>query len=825
MRVKLLRVLGVFYRRRYLKNRFYELLKNDFVLLDGAMGTMIQQAGAELGNTHGIAGITHGPLIQSIHRQYVEAGAQIIYANSFGANSYKLDGSGYTPQQVITADVTNAKMAVEGTDVLVALDIGPIGKLIEPGGDMAFEEAYSIFKEMVLAGKEAGADLVVMETLSDLYEAKAAILAVKENSNYPIICTMTFEANSRTFTGLSIQAMALTLEGLGVDALGINCSLGPKEMAPIVEELSQWTNLPIVVKPNAGMPDPETEEYLVKQEEFCDYMEQLIPLGVKIIGGCCGTTPEYIKELKSRFANKKYVNLDKEIPSAVTTGLSALTIDQPRVVGERINPTGKKAFKDALLSNNMDYIIGQGFAQKSQGADILDVNVGLPEIDEPLMMASVVKALQKVIDLPLQIDSSDPIVLEAGLRVYNGKPIVNSVNGETQSLEKILPLVKKYGAAVVGLTLDEKGIPETAQQRIDIAERILKRGLEEGIKKEDIYIDCLTLTVSAEQDKAMDVIKSLRLVKEGLGLKTVLGVSNISFGLPNRQLINHNFLALALGAGLDLPIMNPGDDSMMDTLRAYKLLANIDRDAREYVKIYQEPDAKQKNLLKECIGKEPDLKDPKTAENPGKMTLIEAIEKGWKEEGVSITQEMISTIEPMEIIREFLIPALDQVGKDFETGEIFLPQLLLSAGVAQGAFDVIKKHMASENTYRESRGKILLATVKGDIHDIGKNIVKVLLENYDYEVVDLGKDVTQEAIMEKVIEEDIKLVGLSALMTTTLKNMASTISLIKREKPDCAIMVGGAVLTEAYATKIGADYYGSDAKKAVDIANQHFSMV
>lgn len=807
-----------------MKNRFNELLENEFVILDGAMGTMIQQAGADLGDIHGIAGITHGPLITSIHKQYVEAGAQIIYANSFGANRYKLKGSGYSPKEVIMADVGNAKKAAEATNVLVALDIGPIGKLIEPAGEMTFEEAYSIFQEMVVAGKEAGADLVVMETLSDLYEAKAAILAVKENSDFPIICTITFEANRRTFTGLGVPTMALTLEGLGVDALGINCSLGPKEMAPIVEELSAWTNLPIVVKPNAGMPDPETEEYLVSKEEFCDYMEQLIPWGVKIVGGCCGTKPEYIQELKTRFAKKKFVRLHKLIPAAVTTALNVLVIDQPRVIGERINPTGKKAFKEALIANRMEYIIGQGFAQKDQGADILDVNVGLPEIDEPLMMASVVKALQRVIDLPLQIDSADPVTLEAGLRAYNGKAIVNSVNGEVKSLDKILPLVKKYGASVVGLTLDEKGIPETAQQRFDIAKKIMNRALEEGIKKEDIYIDCLTLTASAEQAKAMDVIHSLKLVKEELGLKTVLGVSNISFGLPNRQLINHNFLTLALGAGLDLPIMNPGDESMMDALRAYKLLANIDRDAREYIKIYQEADEKQKGNTKQQHREKIVTHKPKVSSSD-KMTLMEAIEKGWKEEGVAITQEMILTREPMEIVREFLIPALDQVGKDFETGETFLPQLLLSAGVAQGAFDVIKNHMSSQNTYRKARGKILLATVKGDIHDIGKNIVKVLLENYDYEVVDLGKDVAEERIIEKVMEEDIKLVGLSALMTTTLKSMDSAIQLLKRKKPDCAIMVGGAVLTEDYAKKIGADYYGSDAKKAVDIANQHFSVV
>lgn len=802
-----------------MKKGFYDLLDNDFVILDGAMGTMIQQNGANLGEIHGIAGITHGPLITSIHKDYVDAGAQIIYANSFGANRYKLEGSGYSPKQVITADIENAKEAVKGTDVLVALDLGPIGKLIEPGGEMTFEEAYSIFKEMVIAGKEAGADLVVMETLSDLYETKAAVLAVKENSDLPIISTMTFEANKRTFTGLGIPAMALTLEGLGVDALGVNCSLGPKEMAPVVEELSRWTSLPLVVKPNAGMPDPETEEYLVTKEEFCDYMEELIPLGVKIIGGCCGTRPEFISELRKRFSKRKYEDLEKNIPSAVSTGTDALIIDEPRVIGERINPTGKKLFKEALINKNMDYIIGQGFAQKDQGADILDVNVGLPEIDEPLVMASLVKALQKVIDLPLQIDSADPLALEAGLRVYNGKPIVNSVNGEEKSLETILPLVKKYGASVVGLTLDENGIPKTAQARFDIAKKIMNRCIQEGIRKEDIYIDCLTLTASAEQAKAMDVVKSVKMVSEELGLKTVLGVSNISFGLPNRQLINQNFLSLALGAGLSLPIMNPGDESMMDTIRAYKLLANIDKDAREYIKVYQDIGLKEVPMDKTRSKKDEMTKVTK------KMTLIEAIEKGWKEEGVTLTEEMILTKEPMEIVREFLIPALDQVGKDFETGETFLPQLLLSAGVAQGAFDVIKKHMASQNTSRKPRAKILLATVKGDIHDIGKNIVKVLLENYDYEVIDLGKDVGQEAIIKKITEEDIKLVGLSALMTTTLKNMASTISLIKQKNPDCAIMVGGAVLTEAYAKKLGADYYGGDAKKAVDIANDHFSVV
>ena len=802
-----------------MKNKFSELLKKEFIILDGAMGTMIQKSGAELGDIHGIAGITHGSLIKGIHKQYVEAGAQIIYANSFGANRYKLEGSGYTVKQVITADITNAKMAVEGTEVLVALDLGPIGKLIEPSGEMAFEEAYSIFQEMVIAGRDAGADLVVMETLSDLYEAKAAVLAVKENSDLPIICTMTFEENRRTFTGLGVPAMAITLEGLGVDALGVNCSLGPREMAPIVEELSRWTRLPLVVKPNAGMPDPETGEYLVTKKEFCEYMEQLIPLGIKIVGGCCGTTPDFIQELKETFSERKFVSLEKTIPSSISTGLNALIIDQPRVIGEGINPTGKKAFKEALIAENMDYIIGQGFAQKDQGADILDVNVGLPEIDEPRMMAAVVKALQRVIDLPLQLDSSDPLALEAGLRVYNGKPIINSVNGEEKSLKKILPLVKKYGASVVGLTLDENGIPKTSEGRFDIADKILKRGLEKGILKEDIYIDCLTLTASAEQEKAMDVIEALRLVKENLGLKTVLGVSNISFGLPNRELVNHNFLTLALGAGLDLPIMNPGDVSMMDSIRAYKLLANIDKDAREYISAYQDFEVREKLDSKREVSK------AKPASKPEKMTLAEAIEKGWKEEGMGITQDLILTMEPMSIVKELLIPALDKVGKDFETGEVFLPQLLLSAGVAQGAFDVIKKHMASQNTYRKSRGKILLATVKGDIHDIGKNIVKVLLENYDYEVVDLGKDVAPEAILEKAISEDINLVGLSALMTTTLKSMEATIKLLKKEKPDCSIMVGGAVLTEAYSKKLGADYYGNDAKKAVDIANDHFSMV
>ena len=815
-----------------MNHKFKKLLENNFIYLDGAMGTMLQETGIDSGAAPGIIGIEHGEAVSAIHKMYVDAGADIIYANTFGANKFKLKDCGYNLEEVINADVGNARKAAEGTDVLVALDLGPTGKLIEPSGSMTFEEAYDTFKEIVLAGIKAGADLIVIETMSDLYETKAAVLAAKENSDLPVLCTMTFEENARTFTGVPPSAMALTLEGLGVDGIGINCSLGPKEMFPVVEELCRWTALPVIVKPNAGLPDPGTGRYDITPEEFAEFMLRLIPLGVKIVGGCCGTTPEFIRELRESFEKMTYIHVDKEIPAAVCSGVSTVVIDQPRIIGERINPTGKKAFREALVKNDISYILGQAIEQVKVGADILDVNVGTPEIDEKMMMTSVIKALQGVVTAPLQIDSSDPAALEAGLRAYNGKAIVNSVNGEEKSMSEILPLVKKYGAAVVGLTLDEGGIPVTAENRFQIAQRIMDRALAEGIKKENVFIDCLTLTASAEQAKVMDTVKALKRVKEELGLKTVLGVSNISFGLPNRPLINHNFLTMALAAGLDLPIINPNDEEMTGAVRAYKLLANLDRDALQFIEAYKDFQPRKdktdkSNLSKDTSAGKTGPLEPATVQAPIRkkleIDLEYAIENGLKDEGVKITEKLLETIRPMEIVDQILIPALDKAGANFESGEIFLPQLLLSAGVAQGAFDLIKAKLAADSNIRESKGKIVLATVKGDIHDIGKNIVKVLLENYGYQVIDLGKDVEPQKIVDAVVREDAKLVGLSALMTTTLKSMEQTIALLKKNDLPCSVMVGGAVLTAEYSTKMGADYYARDAKEAVDIAKSFFN--
>lgn len=666
---------------------------------------------------------------------------------------------------------------------------------------MTFEEAYDIFKEQIIAGKSA--DVIVFETMTDLYELKAAVLAAKENSRQPIVCTMTFEENRRTFTGCCVSSMALLLNGLGVDAVGINCSLGPSQLIPICKELLEWTDMPVVLKPNAGLPDPVTGKYDVSPEEFAEQMKYAASCGVKIFGGCCGTTPEYISALKKALDGTE-VRRRKALPrSAVCTPSRTVVIDRPRIIGERINPTGKKLFKEALRNNDTGYILNQAIEQIRAGADILDVNVGLPEIDEKAMMIKAVKEIQSVTDAPLQIDSTIPEVLEAALRIYNGKPIVNSVNGEESSLETVLPLVKKYGAAVVGLTLDKNGIPPKAEQRFAIAEKILKRAMYYGIPKEDVFIDCLTLTASAEQEAVMETLRALGRVKKELGLKTVLGVSNISFGLPNRPLINQNFLTMALTYGLDLPIINPNVDAMTGAVRAYKLLANIDKNSFDFIAAYNSA-AVQKTENKD--------------EN--NISLEYAVENGLKDESAKATAELLKIADPMEIINGALIPALDKAGEQFEKGTIFLPQLILTAGAAQAAFGVIREKMISENLSPVSKGKIVLATVKGDIHDIGKNIVKVLLENYGYTVIDLGKDVPCEEVVRAALEHRVKLVGLSALMTTTLKSMEETIRLLRESGSECKVVVGGAVLTPEYAEKIGADFYAKDAKETCDIAKR-----
>ena len=803
---------------------FREQLKKDYVILDGAMGTMLQAAGLKMGEIPEVLSVTRPELLVSIHEKYLKAGSDVIYANTFGANSYKLEGSGHSVEELVGAAVKNARQACENVnpDAYVALDIGPIGQLLEPTGVLKFEEAYDIYKEIILAGKDA--DLIVFETMTDLLECKAAVLAAKENSNLPIITTMTFEMNQRTFTGCSIPSMALTLSGLGVDALGVNCSLGPKELEPVIATLSKWTRLPIVVKPNAGLPDPKTNEYNVTAKEFADMMKDLRKYDIKCFGGCCGSNPEFISELShmlEKEGNKGFAK-EKVIPAAVCSATSTVDITEPRIIGERINPTGKKLFKEALLRHDIEYILNQALEQINAGADILDVNVGLPGIDEKDMMIDTIKALQAIVDVPLQIDSTIPEVLDAALRIYNGKPIVNSVNGEEESLNNVLPLVKKYGAAVVGLALDKDGIPPKAEDRFKIAKKIMDRAIAMGIPKEDIYIDCLTLTASAEQEGVMETLNALHRVKTELGLKTVLGVSNISFGLPNRVLVNHIFLTMALTNGLDLPIINPNIEEMTGAVRAYKLLANIDKNSVDFIKAYANmPKVTKINPAAKITSKPADIvtegaeSDP-MASNP----LYQAVLNGLKSEGAQLTRQMLETTDSMEIVNNILIPALDKIGADFEKGTIFLPQLIMSAAVAQSAFEEIRKAMVLGNKQPESKGKIVMATVKGDVHDIGKNIVKVLLENYGYDVIDLGKDVEYQAVVDAIKENDAKLVGLSALMTTTLVSMKETIELIHKNNLDCKIFVGGAVLTPEYAKEIHADFYAKDAKESVDIAKK-----
>lgn len=790
-------------------NKFVEKLQNnDFVFFDGAMGTQLNERDIILGKVPELLNFTKPEEIINLHKEYIQAGADIISSCTFGVNRYKLEGTGKTVNEVINAAILNARKATEGTDTLVALDIGPCGRMLEPNGNLSFEEAYDIYKEQIIAGKNA--DLILFETMTDLYELKAAVLAAKENSTLPIVASMTFEANQRTFTGTQIRSMALTLEGLGVTAMGMNCSFGPNEFVPLIEELSKWTTLPILSMANAGLPNPETGAYSVSPKEFANAAKKIIPFGVKMVGGCCGTSPAFIKALRTVFAKEKYLKQNPIIPAAVCTPEKTVIIDQPRVIGERINPTGKKKLKAALIEGNMDYILSQAADQIRDGAEILDVNVGVPNIDEKKIIVNIVKALQGITSAPLQIDSNNPETIEAALRVYSGKAIVNSVNGEEKSLSVILPIVKKYGASVVGLTLDEDGIPKTIEKRIEIAEKIMKRALAIGIRKEDIYIDCLTLTVSAEQANAANTLYALRYVKEKLGLKTVLGVSNISFGLPNRPIVNHNFLQMALMSGLDLPIMNPGSAEMMQAIDVYRLIMNFDKNSVNYLNKYSG------EIVQNVVQSNKQSNFIENNNNEIKYAIDNGLESKVKE----LVLKELETKEPIAVINDWLIPVLDQAGADFEAGIIFLPQLMMCASAAQAGFDAVKEVILASGNAQEPIGKIVIATVQGDIHDIGKNIVKVILENYGYECLDLGKDVAPEAIAKAVKDKSVKLCGLSALMTTTLGAMEESIRLIREANPDCKIMVGGAVLTEDYALKIGADFYVKDAKDSVDAAKK-----
>lgn len=785
---------------------FTELLHTQpYLFLDGAMGTQLQAAGLQLGQRPETLCFTAPDVVADVHRRYIAAGSHIIYANTFQANGHKLAGTGYSVAETIHQAIRVAKSAAEGTATLVALDVGPIGELLEPLGTLKFDDAYELYREMVVAGEEAGADLVVFETFTDVYDMKAAVLAAKENTALPILSTMTFEENRRTFTGCTVASMALTLEGLGVDALGFNCSLGPKEIFALAEELCQWTNLPVVVKPNAGLPDPATNLYTITPEEFAaDLVPYAEKLGVRILGGCCGTTPDFIRCVKQALANVPPATPTGKIRNGVCCPSSVAELNGVRVIGERINPTGKKRFQQALREYDLNYILERGIEQQDAGADILDVNVGLPGLDEPKMMRDVVKALQSVVTLPLQIDSSDPKAIEAGLRYANGKAIVNSVNGKQEVLDTILPLVKKYGAGVVGLAMDENGIPKTAEQRFAIAERILKAALSYGIPKEDVYIDCLTLTVSAQQEQAVETLKAVRWVTERLGLHTVLGVSNISFGLPDRVRITESFLTQAMHCGLDLPIINPNQKQIMDAVATYKVLSGEDVDSAAYIQRFA-------NTVSAA---------PTPAAPTAGMDINTAVAKGLKDECARLTRELLKSKTELEIINELLIPALDQVGTRYEKGELFLPQLINSANASCEAFEVIKQSILNRGGSSVSKGKILIATVRGDIHDIGKNIVKVILENYGYQVIDLGRDVPEERVVEEAIRQNVRLIGLSALMTTTVSSMASTIQALRASGHPCKIWVGGAVLTPEYAEEIGADYYAKDAKQSVDIAKE-----
>ena len=787
-----------------MSQKFYSLLENNsFVFLDGGMGTMLQAHGIKTEHVPELLNISDPEAIMKIHRLYVESGADIIYANTFGANRFKLAKSGHTVEEVVSAGVANAKKAAAG-HALVALDMGPIGQLLEPAGTLKFEEAYDVYQELVLAGRDA--DVIVIETMTDLYEVKAAVLAAKENSDKPVLVTMTFEENMRTFTGVSPECMVAVLEGLGADAIGVNCSLGPEELFPVLDRICALTTLPVIAKPNAGLPDPVTNEYNVDPDDFAASAVKLANAGVTVFGGCCGTTPQHISAMIEALSGMERQTRKIVRASIACSAVNCVTINQPRVIGERINPTGKKRFKEALLAHDVDYILGQAVEQIHAGAEILDVNVGLPGIDEKEMMITAVKAIQSICDTPLQLDSTIPEVLEAGLRVYNGKPIVNSVNGEDESLEAILPLVKKYGAAVVGLALDKGGIPKTADGRFAIAEKILRRAMEYGIPKEDVFIDCLTLTASAEQDGVMETLNALHRVKVELGLNTVLGVSNISFGLPNRELITRTFLTMALHSGLTLPIINPNIEGIIGAVRAYRLLAGIDRNSADFISIYAQDDSAPKA--------------PAPAQDKGAPDIMYAVENGLKNQAVKAAEELMYTIEPMEIINGYLIPALDNAGAKFEKGKIFLPQLILTAEAAQACFEVIKTRLSAANSESVSKGKVVLATVHGDIHDIGKNIVKVLLDSYGFTVIDLGKDVPPETIVNAAIENKVSLVGLSALMTTTLGAMAETIRQLNEKYPECKTVVGGAVLTASYAEQINATYYAKDAKQTVDIASK-----
>ncbi len=780
-----------------------EYLRENILVFDGAMGTMLQRAGLPTGELPEVYNITRPDIVLNIHKEYINAGCDVITANTFQASRFKLEGSGYSPEDIISSGISLAK---QSGAKYVALDIGPLGQLMHPMGTLKFEEAYEAFAQQVKVGAECGADVILLETMSDLLEIKAAYLAARENSDLPVFASMTYQADGRTFVGCDPKTAAVSLSALGLDAIGVNCSLGPIELEPIIDKLLKYSKVPVLVQPNAGLPVIENGEtvYKISPDEYADCMVRIAEKGCAVLGGCCGTSPEFIKAMNNRLGDKRRVkSYNKEI-CAVTSGTKTIELnDRVTVIGERINPTGKKLLKQKLREQDFGYLMSEAIQQNNAGADVLDVNCGLPEVDEPKLLKRAVEEIQSVVNLPLQIDSSDPIAIEQAVRVYRGKPIINSVCGKEESMSKILPIAKKYGAAVVALTLDDDGIPETAEGRLKIAEKIVNRAEEYGIPKTDIIVDCLVLTASAQQRLVIETIRAVNLVKRKLGVKTVLGVSNVSFGLPCRPKLNTTFLSACFGAGLDAAIINPMSDEVMGAVRSFRVLNASDKDAAEYIAHFTDTEAI--NL--------PDKSKDKTLQN--------IIEDGLKEDAAAKTAELLKSTSVMDIIEGHIIPALDMVGESYEKGSIFLPQLMQSAEAAKSSFEVLKEKSGGEKSIT-SRGKVLLATVEGDIHDIGKNIAKMLLENYGYEVMDLGRSVPADEIVRSAKENDIKLIGLSALMTTTVTSMKKTIEKVKEAGCDAKVMVGGAVLSEEYAEFVGADFYVADARADIEVADKIF---
>lgn len=790
-----------------------EELGRRIIFFDGGLGSLLQERGLKPGELPETWNLTRPEVLYDIHRAYLDAGADIILANTFGANGFKYDNL----EEIVTAAVVNAKKAVadSGRKAYVALDMGPTGKLLKPMGTLDFEECVSIYADVVRYGAKAGADLILIETMSDTYELKAAVLAAKENSNLPVVATVVFDEHHKMLTGATPEVVVALLEGLRVDAIGMNCGLGPKQMKPIFETMARYASIPLVITPNAGLPRSENGKtvYDVGPEAFAEDMEEIINMGAWMAGGCCGTTPAHIKALTERCSGITPKPLTDKDYTIVTSYSTAVELGgRPVIIGERINPTGKSKFKQALRDNNMEYILEEGVKQADSGAHILDVNVGLPEIDEPAMMRRTVYELQSVLPLPLQIDTTDPVAMEQAMRIYNGKPMINSVNGKEEIMHQIFPLVQKYGGTVVGLALDEAGIPDTAEGRLAVAKKIYDTAAQYGIKPKDIVIDALTMTMSTDNNSANITLDTVREIKAHGG-RTVLGVSNISFGLPQREVINSGFFLMAMQAGLSAGIINPNARAMIQAYDTYCVLGGFDSQCMSYIEKYAvaepTPVAQTVTSVKQA-GKAV----------TGNLSLTDCIVKGLKEQACKATKDELGTKDTMEIINGELVPALDIVGKGFEKGTVFLPQLLMSAEAAKAGFEAIKEYVSSQGTNQEKKATIVIATVKGDIHDIGKNIVKVLLENYGYDVIDLGKDVPPETVVDKVIETHAPLVGLSALMTTTVVSMEETIKKLHESAPWCKIMVGGAVLTQEYADMIGADFYGKDAMQSVYYAEE-----